>query len=179
MKQGGLFICIHPCSLRLNQSPNRNITEGEESCVKTLKGCVIDDDQNTVIDSNDDDEEYDESANSNKERNSESLEDMQDNLEARNQQGEEPENPDHTQDNAEIPDNSLNDVDETHLTILRNENEFPTRKHHIEYKIKREDSWQETIVIMKQGWKHNWKKQVLDEYQKSSPRKNFKWEADC
>ena len=56
----GLFVSIHPCSLRLIQSPDRSITEGEESCVQISKGCVIDHHQNTVIDSNDDDELIDE-----------------------------------------------------------------------------------------------------------------------
>ena len=56
VKQGGLFIHIHPCSLRLIQSPDRSITEGEESCVKTSEGCVNDHEQNTVVGSNDDDE---------------------------------------------------------------------------------------------------------------------------
>ena len=44
VKQGGLFIRIQPCSLRLIQSPDRSITEGEESCVKTSKGGVVDHD---------------------------------------------------------------------------------------------------------------------------------------
>ena len=55
---------------------------------ETSKACVVDYDQNPVIDSNDDDdlidEKSDEAGNSNKEGNSESLEDMQDNFEARN-----------------------------------------------------------------------------------------------
>ena len=116
VKQGGLFIRIHPCSLCLIQSPERSITEGEESCVKTSKGCVIDHDQNTVIDSNDDDDLIDEE--SDKEGNSESLEDMQNNFKARNPQREEPENPEHTPDNDENPDNSLEE--ERNPTILRN-----------------------------------------------------------
>ena len=68
--------------------------------MKTSKGCVIDHDQKTVIDSNNDDElideKSDEADNPNEEGNSESSEDMQDNLEARNPQREEPENPEHT-----------------------------------------------------------------------------------
>ena len=62
--------------------------------MKTSKGCVIDHDQNTVIDSNYDDElideESDEVGNSSEEDNSENLENTQDNFEARNPQGEEP-----------------------------------------------------------------------------------------
>ena len=68
--------------------------------MKTSKGCVIDHDQKTVIDSNNDDElideKSDEADNSNEEGNSESSEDMQENLEAKNPQREEPENPEHT-----------------------------------------------------------------------------------
>ena len=94
VKQGRLYIRIQPCSLCLIQSPDRSITEGEESCVKTSKGCVIDHDQNTVIDSNDDDEltdeESDEADNSNEEGNPESLEGTQDKFEARNPQREGP-----------------------------------------------------------------------------------------
>ena len=129
VKQGGLFIHIHPCSLHLIQSLDRSIAEGEKSYVKTSKGCVIDHDHNTVIDSNDDDdlideESDDEADNSNKEGNSESLEDMQDNFEAKNPQREEPENPEHTLDNDENPDNSLEE--ERNPTISRNE--LPPRK---------------------------------------------------
>ena len=86
-----------------------------------------------------------EADNSNKEQNSESLEDMQDNFEARNPQREEPENPEHTPNNDENPDNSLEE--ERNPTILRNE--LPPRKSHIEYKIKKEDSWQEATVIIR------------------------------
>ena len=81
-----------------------------------------------MIDSNDDDdltdEKSDETDNSNKEGNSESLEDMQDNFEARNPQREEPGNPDYTPDNDENPDNSLEE--KRNLTILRNK--LPPKK---------------------------------------------------
>ena len=63
---------------------------------------------------------------------------MQDNFEARNPQRKEPENPEHTLDNDENPDNSLEE--KRNPTILRNE--LPPRKSHIEYKVKKEDSWQ-------------------------------------
>ena len=83
-KQGGSYIHIHPSSLHLIQRPDKNITAGEESCVKTSKGCATGHDQNTMIDSNDDDlidEESDEVDYSNEEGNSESLEDTQDDFE--------------------------------------------------------------------------------------------------
>ena len=58
-----------------------------------------------MIDSNDDDEliddECSEADNSNKEGDSESLENMQDNFEARNPQREEPRNHEHTPDNKD------------------------------------------------------------------------------
>ena len=73
--------------------------------------------------------------------------DMQDNFEARNPPREEPENPEHTQGNAEDPDNSSEE--ERNPMILRNE--LPPRKSHIEYKVKKEDSWQEAIVINRAG----------------------------
>ena len=103
-----------------------------------------------MIDSNDDDEligeEFDETDNSNKEGNSESLEDMQGSFVASNPQREEPGNPEHTPDNDENPDNSLEE--ERNPTILRNE--LPSRKSQIEYKVKKEDSWQEAVVLEKQ-----------------------------
>ena len=111
MKQGGLLICIHPCSLQIIQSLDGSITEGEESCVKTSKWCVIDHNLNTVIDSNHDDEltdeESDEADTSNEKGNSETAQDMQDNFEARYPQREEPENPGHTPHNGENPENCL------------------------------------------------------------------------
>ena len=70
---------------------------------------------------------------------------MQDNFEARKPQGEESENPEHTQDYAENLDNSLGNVEERNPMIVRNQ--LPPRKSHIEYKVKEEDSWQETVVI--------------------------------
>ena len=121
-KQGGSYIHIHPSSLHLIQQPDKNITEGEESCVKTSKGCVIDHDQDTMIDSNDDDELTDEESDevnySNEEGNSESLEDTQDDFEEIHK--------DKNQKiqgilNAENPDNSFNNAEERNPVILRNE----------------------------------------------------------
>ena len=70
---------------------------------------------------------------------------MQNKFEARNPQGEEPKNPEHTQDKTENPHNNLDNVEERNPMILRNER--PPRKSHIEYKVKKEDFWQEAIVI--------------------------------
>ena len=58
-----------------------------------------------------------------------------------------PENPEHTPDNDENPDNSLEE--DRNPTILRNE--LSSRKSHIEYKVKKEDSWQEAVVINRAG----------------------------
>ena len=105
----------------------------------------------TLVNSKDDDELMDEESDGadhqNEEGNSESPEDMQDNFEARDPLREGPEDPENTQGNAEDPDNSSEE--ERNPTILRNE--LPPRKSHIEYKVKKEDYWQEAIVINRAG----------------------------